>query len=53
MDYVIANSSAALLIMGKVNTLREGADMSRDMILSGKAAEKLEQLVRYSRDTQR
>ena len=50
MHYVIANCSAALFIMDRADTLKEGADMARDLLESGKAARKLEDLIRCSQE---
>ncbi len=44
-DIVVFNSAAALIISGKVSTLREGARLAEDMIDNGQAKQKLDQLV--------
>jgi anthranilate phosphoribosyltransferase len=49
-EYVIANCSAALVIMGQADDFRSGADIARDLIKSGKGALKLEELVECSRN---
>ena len=45
---VIANAAAALYVARAVSTFREGAGAAAECIDSGRAAEKLEQLVRMS-----
>jgi anthranilate phosphoribosyltransferase len=47
-DIVLLNSAGALLVAGKVSDLREGVEMSRDVIRSGKALAKLNSLVAAS-----
>ena len=44
-DIVVFNSAAALIISGKVSTLKEGARLAANMIDNGKAKQKLDQLV--------
>ena len=44
-DIVVFNSAAALIISGKVSTLKEGARLAADMIDNGQAKQKLDQLV--------
>ena len=44
-DIVVFNSAAALIIAGKVNTLKEGAKLAADMIDNGQAKQKLDQLI--------
>ncbi len=44
-DIVVFNSAAALIISGKVSTLKEGARLAEDMIDNGQAKQKLDQLV--------
>ncbi|ADU26862.1 anthranilate phosphoribosyltransferase [Ethanoligenens harbinense] len=47
-DMVLLNSAAALYMAGKADGLKAGVEMARELIDSGKAAEKLEELVRVS-----
>lgn len=47
-DMVLLNSAAALYIAGKADSLKTSVDIARGMIDSGKAADKLEELVRVS-----
>ncbi len=47
-DVVCANAGAALYVSGMVESLREGADMARDAIVTRKALRKLEELVAES-----
>jgi anthranilate phosphoribosyltransferase len=47
-DIVLLNSAGALLVAGKVSDLREGVEMSRDVIRSGKALAKLNSLISVS-----
>lgn len=45
MNMVLANSSAALYAAGQCSSLREGAERSKDVVLSGMAKSKLELLI--------
>ncbi len=47
-DIVVLNSAAALLVAGKVTTLKDGAVIALDTIMSGKAAKTLAGLVAFS-----
>lgn len=47
-DTVLINSGAAFLVAGVVNTLRDGVQLSAEMLDSGKARVKLQQLVNLS-----
>ena len=49
-DIVAANAGAALYVAGVVPTIRDGVALAREAIASGKALEKLEQLVAVSRE---
>lgn len=49
-DMVLFNSGAALLAAGIVDTIGEGVVQAAEIIDSGKAMEKLDQLVSYSQD---
>ncbi|MCZ8512950.1 anthranilate phosphoribosyltransferase [Paenibacillus filicis] len=47
-DIVLANAGACFYVTGLVDTLQEGVKHAADVIDSGKAAAKLEQLVHYT-----
>jgi len=47
-DVVLMNAAAALLAGDRVNTLQEGVDLAREVIDSGHALAKLEQLIEFS-----
>ena len=49
-DIVIANAGAALYVAGAVATIRDGVALARASIGSGKAMEKLEQLIAVSNE---
>jgi anthranilate phosphoribosyltransferase len=51
-DVILANVAAALLVAGKVTTLRDGVDMGRSAIDSGKARDQLEAWASLSRSGQ-
>lgn len=44
-DVIAANAGACLYITGRCNTLREGVQLAEELIDSGKAMEKLQQLI--------
>ncbi|WP_457576495.1 anthranilate phosphoribosyltransferase [Desulfomarina sp.] len=48
LDMVLLNGGAALMVAGKVKNLNDGVAMARELIDSGAAKEKLDQLVHYS-----
>lgn len=48
-DAIITNAAAVLMVGGKAETLKEGAEMARDIIDSRAALEKLRQLVEYGK----
>ena len=48
LDMVLINSAGALLAADKVADLREGVEMARRIIASGKALDKLQELVTFS-----
>ncbi len=50
LDTVLLNSGAALLAAGKVDDLQAGVDLARDVIASGAALNKLEELISYSKE---
>ncbi|TMJ24658.1 MAG: anthranilate phosphoribosyltransferase, partial [Alphaproteobacteria bacterium] len=45
-DIVVLNSAAALMVAGKANDLKQGAEMAAASIDSGKAKKALDTLVR-------
>jgi anthranilate phosphoribosyltransferase len=47
-DVVIANAALGIYIGGKTNTIIEGKQMAEESIDSGKAFEKLQQLIKYT-----
>jgi anthranilate phosphoribosyltransferase len=47
-DVVVANAAAALYVSGAVSSLRDGADMARESIMTRKALRKLEELIAES-----
>ena len=49
-DVVILNTAAAFMAAGLDNTFREGIERAAESIDSGKAREKLEQLVEHTRE---
>lgn len=49
LDMVLLNSSAALMAAGRVDTLKKGVDMAREIIDSGRALAKLDNLVEFCR----
>lgn len=49
LDMVLLNSGAALMASGRVNTLQEGVNMAREIISSGKAQAKLDELIAFCR----
>jgi anthranilate phosphoribosyltransferase len=49
-DVVLINAGAALLAAGKADDLRAGIEMAAAVIDDGKAVEKLDALVQYTRD---
>ncbi len=48
LDIVLINAAAALVVDGKARDMIEGIQIARDAILSGKAKEKLEQIIKIS-----
>jgi len=48
LDMVLLNAGAALLAGGKVGKIREGVNVAREIVGSGAALKKLEQLVDFS-----
>jgi anthranilate phosphoribosyltransferase len=49
-DIVAANAGAALYVAGVVPDIRDGVALARESIASGKAMEKLEQLIAVSKE---
>jgi anthranilate phosphoribosyltransferase len=49
-DVVLLNTSAALVAAGKAEDFMQGIDLAEDSIDSGAAAEKLEALIRFTRE---
>ena len=47
-DVVVANAGAALYVSGAATSFREGANMARETIETGRAMEKLQQLIEAS-----
>ena len=47
-DAVLLNSAAGLYVSGKVESLREGVDLAREIIDSGKALEQLEKFIEFT-----
>ena len=50
LDMVLLNSGAALHAAGRAGSIKEGVAQAREIIGSGAALDRLEQLVRFSRD---
>jgi len=48
LDIVLINTAAALIVDGKARDFKDGVAMAREAIVSGKAKEKLEQLIALS-----
>ncbi|NQY20371.1 MAG: anthranilate phosphoribosyltransferase [Campylobacteraceae bacterium] len=49
LDIVLLNAAAALVVDEKARDLKEGIEIARDAILSSRAKDKLEQLIRISK----
>ncbi len=49
-DIVLLNAAVALLVDQKVNSTEEGIEMAKDVIDSGKAIEKLNQIIKVSNE---
>ncbi len=52
LDMVLLNSGAALLAAGKVETLVAGVSLARELVESGKALGKLDELVQFSQNAE-
>jgi anthranilate phosphoribosyltransferase len=48
-DMVLLNAGTALMAAGKAGTIVDGINLAREIIASGAALNKLDQLVRFSR----
>ncbi len=48
LDIVLMNTAGALIVDGKARDFKDGIDMAREVIVSGKAEEKLKQLIDIS-----
>jgi len=48
LDIVLINAAAALIVDDKARDLKEGIEIARDAILSGKTKEKLNQIIKMS-----
>jgi anthranilate phosphoribosyltransferase len=53
MDIVILNAAAALVVGKIASNLKEGVEFARDAIKSGKARDKLSQMIRYCGDLEK
>ncbi len=53
LDMVLLNSGAALMAADKVDTLKTGVEMAREIIKSGRAMAKLEALLDFCRENQK
>ena len=47
-DIVLLNASAALVVDGKAENIADGISMANEAIISGKAAQKLAQIIKIS-----
>jgi anthranilate phosphoribosyltransferase len=47
-DVVVLNSAAGLYVANKVNSLEEGISFAQEIIDSGKAKKKLEEMVEFT-----
>jgi anthranilate phosphoribosyltransferase len=53
MDIVVLNAAAALVVAKIALNLKEGVEYARDAIISGKARDKLSQIIRYCGDSEK
>jgi anthranilate phosphoribosyltransferase len=53
IDIVVLNAAAALVVSKICSNLKEGVEYARDAIKSGKAKDKLSQMIRYCGDLER
>jgi len=49
LDIVLLNTAAALIVDEKARDFKDGIDIAKDAIISGKAQEKLEQIIKISK----
>lgn len=49
-DFTVINAAAALYVGGAVGDLKDGVGLARELVQSGKAAQKLEQFVQVTRE---
>jgi anthranilate phosphoribosyltransferase len=49
-DVVLANAAAAIVVSNRANDFREGVRLAADSIDSGRAMEKLQQLIEFTRE---
>jgi len=49
LDMVLLNAGTALMAAGKADTISQGIVLAREVVRSGAALDKLEQLIRFSR----
>lgn len=49
LDIVLLNSAAGIMVGGKAGTIEEGIEIAREVVKSGEAIKKLEQLVQETR----
>lgn len=47
-DMVLLNASAALQVAGRANSFKEGIEIARDVISSGRALKKLQDLIKFT-----
>ena len=52
-DVVVLNAAAALVVSKNASNLKEGVEYARDAIKSGKARDKLSQMIRYCGDLEK
>ncbi|HYY41015.1 MAG TPA: hypothetical protein VE692_07170, partial [Nitrososphaera sp.] len=53
IDIVVLNAAAALVVSKISSNLKEGVEYARDAIKSGKAKDKLSQMIRYCGDLEK
>lgn len=51
MDLCLINAASILYVVNKVNTLKEGVELSRNVIESGKAYQQLQKIIEFSHIT--
>lgn len=52
LDTVLLNSGLALFAYGKADTIKKGIELARDSITSGRAKQKLQALIDYSKEAE-